>query len=408
METQEHMVEIGPLCEQVLVTLNLGVIVVDQSLRVLEWNDWMSRHSGIARDTALHRPVLELFPGLSGTRFEAAIQQALLLHQPAILTGSLNRNPLPLYANPANKHDRLHQAIQILPLRHSSEQHFCVIQVSDVSAAFEREAALRRQATLLNDSLQAQSRLMQELEQHNDLLDLQVRERTAQLEELARHLQDVTEAEKSQLARELHDELGSILTAARIDVSWSARKLGDSVPEIQDKLQRVLNNLSEAIQMKRRIIDGMRPTLLTQFGLVEALEFAAGEMADVNGWQLGLDLDAKAQHLPEDISLALFRVAQEALTNAAKYAQATRVDLLLQLDPDEIWFTVADNGVGMTEEARNTPRTHGILGMRQRIVARGGDFELVSVPGKGTRVEVRLPLAAGSGVAPTATPAPEH
>ncbi len=283
-----------------------------------------------------------------------------------------------------------------------------MIQVSDVSAAFEREAALRRQASLLNDSLQAQSRLMHELEQHNDLLDLQVRERTAQLEELARHLQDVTEAEKSQLARELHDELGSILTAARIDVSWSARKLGDSVPEIQDKLQRVLNNLSEAIQMKRRIIDGMRPTLLTQFGLVEALEFAAGEMADVNGWQLGLDLDVKAQHLPEDISLALFRVAQEALTNAAKYAQATRVDLLLQLDPEEIWFTVADNGIGMTEEARNTPRTHGILGMRQRIVARGGDFELISVPGKGTRVEVRLPLGPGEGAAPAPTPAPQQ
>ncbi len=125
MDTQEQMVEIGPLCEQVLVTLNLGVIVVDQAMQVLEWNDWMSRHSGIERKTALNKPVLELFPGLSGTRFEAAIQQALLLHQPAILTGSLNRNPLPLYGNPAGaRHDRMHQAIQILPLRHSSGQHF--------------------------------------------------------------------------------------------------------------------------------------------------------------------------------------------------------------------------------------------------------------------------------------------
>ena len=391
METSEQVSRMGPLCEHVLVALNVGVVVLDGNQEVLEWNDWIVQHSGISRDDALHRPVHSLFPNLSGTRFDAAIQQALLLHQPSVLTGSLNRNPLPLYANPANPRERIHQAIQILPLRHSADEHFCVIQVSDVTAAFEREAALRRQATLLNESLLAQSRLMQELEQHNDLLDMQVRERTAQLEELARHLQDVTETEKAQLARELHDELGSILTAARIDVSWSARKLGEQIPEIHDKLQRVLNNLSEAIQIKRRIIDGMRPTLLTQFGLVEALEFAAGEMAEVNGWQIGLDLDVSAQNLPEDISLALFRVAQEALNNAAKYAQASRVDLLLQLEPDEIWFTVADNGIGMTEEDRNTPRTHGILGMRQRIVARGGDFELISVPGKGTRVEVRLP-----------------
>ncbi|CAH2906903.1 MAG: Sensor histidine kinase [uncultured Paraburkholderia sp.] len=178
----------------------------------------------------------------------------------------------------------------------------------------------------LGIQIDRQARVQRQLITQQGELDQLVNERTRQLEALGWHLQAVSENEKTQLARELHDELGAILTASKMDVAWANRKLKENAPDIAEKLQRALANLDQGIALKRRIIEGMRPTVLANFGLVTALRTLADEAAQRNNWTLNLQLPADDIQLDEQTEIALFRVAQESLTNAAKYACVASVD----------------------------------------------------------------------------------
>lgn len=224
-------------------------------------------------------------------------------------------------------------------------------------------------------------------------LDRLVRERTEQLDELATHLQNVSEDEKTRLSRELHDELGAILTACKMDVTWAHHKLRGAEPVIADKLARAQRNLDSGIQTKRRIIENLRPTVLINFGLVTALRSLAEETADQQHWQLDLDLPEEDFALPESTAIVLFRVAQEALTNAGKYARATTVRVALACDDQRVRLEVIDNGIGLTRDQFNKPKTHGLFGMRQRVSAKGGRIDIHSLPQRlGTEIQVVLPL----------------
>ncbi|VVE44672.1 Sensor histidine kinase LiaS [Pandoraea terrigena] len=224
-------------------------------------------------------------------------------------------------------------------------------------------------------------------------LDRVVRERTEQLDELATHLQNVSEDEKTRLSRELHDELGAILTACKMDVTWAHHKLRNIDPAIAEKLARAQRNLDSGIQTKRRIIENLRPTVLINFGLVTALRSLAEETADQQHWQLDLDLPEEDFALPESTAIVLFRVAQEALTNAGKYARATAVRVALACDDQRVRLEVIDNGIGLTPDQFNKPKTHGLFGMRQRVSAKGGRIDIHSLPLRlGTEIQVVLPL----------------
>ncbi|WP_176399026.1 sensor histidine kinase [Pandoraea sp. PE-S2T-3] len=224
-------------------------------------------------------------------------------------------------------------------------------------------------------------------------LDRLVRERTEQLDELATHLQNVSEDEKTRLSRELHDELGAILTACKMDVTWAHHKLRNTDTVIAEKLARAQRNLDSGIQIKRRIIENLRPTVLINFGLVTALRSLAEEAADQQHWQLDLDLPEEDFALPEATAIALFRVAQEALTNAGKYARATTIRVALACDDQRVRLEVIDNGIGLTPDQFNKPKTHGLFGMRQRVSARGGRIDIHSLPERiGTEIQVVMPL----------------
>ncbi|MGE8476150.1 MAG: sensor histidine kinase, partial [Paraburkholderia hospita] len=223
-------------------------------------------------------------------------------------------------------------------------------------------------------------------------LDQLVNERTRQLEALGWHLQAVSENEKTQLARELHDELGAILTASKMDVAWARRKLQDTDPTIAEKLTRALETLDQGIALKRRIIEDMRPTVLANFGLVTALRTLADEAAQRNGWALDLHLPDDELQLDEQTEIALFRVAQESLTNAAKYARATQVTIDLGAGHGEVSLHIADNGVGIMPADLTRTHTHGLMGMRQRVAARGGRFDIRRGELHGTDIRVVLPV----------------
>jgi signal transduction histidine kinase len=243
----------------------------------------------------------------------------------------------------------------------------------------------------LGIQLDKQDRVQKKLITQQEELDRLVFERTRQLEALAWHLQSVSENEKTELARELHDELGSILTASKMDVAWVRNKLRDAEPAMAEKLARALGNLDQGIALKRRIIEDMRPTVLANFGLVTALRSLADDAAQRNGWEVEFVLPEDDVKLGEAIEIALFRVAQESLTNAAKYAHASRIHVALSMDGENVSLHIADDGIGIKPQDLQRTQTHGLVGMRQRVSARGGRFEIEGAIPHGTSIRVSMP-----------------
>jgi len=225
-------------------------------------------------------------------------------------------------------------------------------------------------------------------------LDLKVRERTSQLASLSSYLQEVSETEKTRLGRELHDELGAILTATRMDLLWVRSRLKPDQSMLLEKLQRALDHLDQGITVKRRIIEDLRPSILTNFGLMTAAREYAQQVADQSGWQLVLDLPQEDPELDDETEVALFRILQEALNNASKYAKATQVRIGMRCEsgnPGNCILEVEDNGVGFRmSDVRHD--AHGLIGMRQRLEPRGGSLSVLSVPGRRTLVRARMPV----------------
>jgi signal transduction histidine kinase len=229
------------------------------------------------------------------------------------------------------------------------------------------------------------------LKEQQELLDAQVRERTRQLEFLAAHLQDLIEGEKERLARELHDELGSILTAAKMDVAWVRGRLDNNAGGLEEKLERTLKYLDQGILVKRRLIEDLLPSTLSSFGLIVAARELAEENASRNEWQLELELPEAEPTIEPDTATTLYRILQEALHNATKYAQAKYVRVQLTCTDQELSLEITDDGVGFRlHDVR--PNALGLVGMRQRVLARSGKFEIFSSPNEGCRIRVILPL----------------
>ena len=233
------------------------------------------------------------------------------------------------------------------------------------------------------------------LQSENERLQSVVEMRTAALSSLATYLTNAREAEKESLARELHDELGSMLTAAKMDAAWIARKLPDeAIAPLRERFDRLLDTLGQIIAIKRRVVADLRPPLLSDLGLVEALRsLAQPGTGDEDGGRIELDLPDTLPDLPAPVSLALYRIAQEALTNIRRHAQATHVRLSLAAEADRIVLKVEDNGTGFDPSVRQ-PMRHGLTGIAHRVQMLAGQLDIDSRPGGGTRIVARIPLAA--------------
>jgi len=225
-----------------------------------------------------------------------------------------------------------------------------------------------------------------------DRLDREVRERTAELAELSSHLHVVQETERAKLARDIHDELGSILVSAKMDVAWVQDRLRRKDPDNSAKLERALGTLDDGVDIKRRIIEELRPTLLDNLGLSAALDWQLHEICDKAKIACQISLpDTDDSALPPPQSIALYRILQESLTNVVKYAQAKKVWVRFDLDPDGVSLTIEDDGVGIPERVSANRLSHGIAGMRQRVRAFDGEFSIERRVEGGTIIKVRLP-----------------
>lgn len=229
------------------------------------------------------------------------------------------------------------------------------------------------------------------LQQERDLLETQVRERTATLAELATHLQQVREEERGHLARELHDELGALLTAAKLDVARLKSKLGAAItPEIGERLQHLTESLNSGIALKRRIIEDLRPSSLANLGLNASLEILAREFSERSGVEVTPTLEQT--DLDEQRQLTIYRLVQESLTNVGKYAAAKHVEVTLRNYTNHVEVEIRDDGKGF-EVSSVRPTTHGLAGMRHRVEAAGGRLAVSSRPGEGTRISAVMPKA---------------
>ena len=243
-----------------------------------------------------------------------------------------------------------------------------------------------RQTTALEQAGEQQQKVLQ---QERDLLERQVRERTATLAELATHLQQVREEERGHLARELHDELGALLTAAKLDVARLKSRLGTPLsPEVAQRLQHLTEALNGGIALKRRIIEDLRPSSLSNLGLTASLEILAREFSERSGVEVTSELESV--ELDEPRQLTVYRLVQESLTNVGKYAEAGHVAITIQNHDNHVEVAINDDGKGFSV-ADIGPSTHGLAGMRHRVEAAGGRLTVVSTPGKGSRISAVLP-----------------
>jgi len=236
------------------------------------------------------------------------------------------------------------------------------------------------------------------LQLSNESLESMVQQRTEQLSVLSRHLISISEEEKMRLSRELHDEMGANLTSISMDIAAVAHQLQKTNPELAAQLRRARGTLVDTVELKRRIIEDLRPSLLDNLGLCAAIDSYCEDFTRMTNipceTEIGTDIDAVAKAGDSSLSIALFRIVQESLTNIRKYAKAGHVSVSLKLQRDDMLvLRIIDDGIGIAAPTLAKPMSHGLLGMRERALLLGGVLNIRRGRGdRGTCIEVYIPL----------------
>lgn len=220
-----------------------------------------------------------------------------------------------------------------------------------------------------------------------------------QLRSLAAHVEQVREEERTRIAREIHDELGQMLTGLKMDLSWLGKRL-PSIPDetlqqsLAAKAGSMLELLDHMVKAVRKISAELRPGVLDDLGLVPAVEWQARDWQARTGIDCRVESQLGEKPVPADHGTALFRIFQETLTNIVRHAQASRVEARLGFEEGDLVMEISDNGRGITEDEQRQTRSFGLLGMKERATILGGQFSIRGVAGQGTTVSVRIPLRA--------------
>lgn len=215
-----------------------------------------------------------------------------------------------------------------------------------------------------------------------------------QLRNLTAHLQNIREEERATMAREIHDELGQQLTGLKMDVSWISKKLQYEDEKIRRKLRDLLQLADSTISTVRRLASDLRPSILDDFGLVEALAWQASEFERRTGLRCRFAASIPYPVNDKKISISLFRIFQECLTNVARHAQARNVWSTIKMHSEVIELTITDDGKGFDAGSIKSTQTLGLMGMKERVHMVNGTFHLFSTPGKGTIIRVTVPYNA--------------
>ncbi len=276
-------------------------------------------------------------------------------------------------------------------IRHKLNNYIVLSRISLISTAIALSFLVMVVIRQLVSEIAHRDQLSRELAVERVTLQAKLEDRTRLLETLAVDYQYDVERERRQLARELHDELGSILTATKMDISWVVRKFKETAPEAAEKLVKTMRYLDQGIQFKRRIVEALHPSILSTFGFWPAMKSFVESAAERNEWELDLSLPDDSTELSEALGLIAYRLVQETLNNASKYAQASKISLSIMVDFKYLKLEIEDNGIGM-DVSKMGMETHGLTGMRHRVQAIGGQLEILSKPGNGVFTRALLPL----------------
>jgi signal transduction histidine kinase len=216
-----------------------------------------------------------------------------------------------------------------------------------------------------------------------------LKESEDKLRRLAAHLISVREEERAHIAREIHDELGQVLTGLKMEVTWLAKRLREK--PLIEKTDSMCKLIDTTVQTVRKIATGLRPEMLDDMGLIAAVGWQAKEFQKRTGIRCRAKLPPEVK-LDIDVSTTMFRIFQEILTNVARHSRATRVDMELTIAEDHVALDVTDNGVGIADSDLNGKKSLGLLGMHERALLFGGEVKITGTPGHGTRVAVSIPI----------------
>jgi signal transduction histidine kinase len=214
-----------------------------------------------------------------------------------------------------------------------------------------------------------------------------------QLRRLSAYQNDALEQERIRIAREIHDQLGQSLTILQMDLAWLKKHLGENRAAANEKIAAMSGVISNALNVLHTVTAELRPVILDDFGLAAAIEWQVEEFRNRSGIACQLEHDGFEPVLPKDQATALFRIFQETLTNVVRHARADEVVVRLEMQGGDLILQIQDNGRGITDAEIESPKSFGLLGIRERLYPWNGSASFSSQPGQGTCVTVRLPLS---------------
>jgi len=226
--------------------------------------------------------------------------------------------------------------------------------------------------------------------------EAELKQSAEQLRNLTSHLQSVREEERRMIAREIHDELGQVLTVLKIQVSLLSNKLRDDQKELKNKIETVIKVIDQSVESVQRITAKLRPGILDDLGLIPAIEWQAEEFKNQTGIRTICDLLKDEIKVDAEKSTALFRILQEALTNIARHAEALNVEISLSIAERNFILQVIDDGKGISEKEINDSHSLGLLGIKERALLLNGEVKISGNPGKGTHITVTVPISTTS------------
>ncbi len=221
----------------------------------------------------------------------------------------------------------------------------------------------------------------------------EIKETTEQLRQLSAHLQEVREEERKHLAREVHDELGQLLTTSKLGIFWLSKRIPAGEQSLHEKLNEITAILDNTIKIVRKIATELRPGLLDDLGLVAAIDWQSQEFEKKTGITVSFFPPSGEYKIPDPVATGLFRIYQESLTNIARHADATKVEVTLCIEDTFMRLEIKDNGRGFDTSIAGQKKTLGLLGMKERVLMMGGHYEINSKLGEGTVVQVYCPFS---------------
>jgi signal transduction histidine kinase len=222
----------------------------------------------------------------------------------------------------------------------------------------------------------------------------QFTETLEQLRALTARIQRVREEERASIAREIHDELGQACTAIKMDLALIGRKITGRQTQLRAKIESSMRLVDDMIVTLRRIASDLRPRTLDDLGLAAALEWQGQEFEKRTGIHCRVALPPEPLNLDSERAIAIFRIFQESLTNVARHAQATSVEAHLEMEGDELIFSVHDNGKGFDAQQAKARKSLGLVGMQERAHLLNGEVSIQGTPGSGTTLILRIPVLA--------------